>query len=358
MNKNNFDLDEQLLKDTLISISKCHHICNLVIPGQFNEVNNASINKFTIEFASEIKDLLSKIEKINNKIKSNKYSIQHVAQNAFRELNSDIDYFKIQSKAIEDSLIRQKEKILQHEEFNSTSRGFVIFLNDTLFDISVFYQKLCQYQDIDISNIPKMAKRKKNNSREIFLSSLSLLRKETYINDITSVPTCIFLIRQLIELRLFEIFGIEDIEDNNGNSLKITTDKFLDVKGIDDNVILPKNLTKSIIKDIHKWTNYYIHRGYIWDYWLIEFAQYLLYDFICEDLYIYSPYYDVDYIDLLASKLSNKNMKLTENNIKRAKPCMNFIHSRKEFEDVKKEIKKYGYEEFYKKKDKELLSKI
>ena len=37
---------------------------------------------------------------------------------------------------------------------------------------------------------------------------------------------------------------------------------------------------------------------------------------------------------------------------------MNFIHSRKEFEDVKKEIKKYGYEEFYKKKDKELLSKI
>lgn len=345
MDDNKFNLNEQLLKDTLDSISKCHNTCRLVIPDEFIKIDE---QKFKDTFESNINDLLSKIHKINNKIKCEKYNTKHIAGSAFRELDSDKDYFKIQSKAIEDSLIRQKQKIIHNVKCGSINREFVIFLNDTLFDISSFYQKLCMFQNIDISQTPTMLKRQKNHSREIFLSSFSLLRKERYINDMTSVPTCIFLIRQSIELRLFEIFGIEDIVDNNGNSLKITTDRFLDVKGIDDNIILPNNLTKNILKNIHKWTNYYIHRGYIWDYWLIEFAQYLLYDFILQELFICNSYYK-EYPKLLSKKLSNKNNTLTESNIKRTNRNINIciIDNPNEFKEIKKQIRKKGYRKFY-----------
>lgn len=340
MADNKFNLNEQLLKDILISISECHKICNLVIPSAFNNVNDETTQQFKDIFDGKINDLISKIKKINNIIKCDKYTIVHVAQNSFRELDNNKDYFRIQSKSIEYSLIRQKEKIINNLKSQYINRGLIVFLNETFFDISFFYQKLCIFQNIDISRTPKMSKRQKSDSRDIFTSSLHLLRKETYINDITSVPICIFLIRQSIELRLSEIFGIIDIKDNNGNLLKITTDKFLDVKGIDENIILPNNLTKSIINNIHKWTNYYIHKGYIWDYWLIEFAQYLLYDFIFENLYVYKDYYE-NYPKLLSKKLSNKDMKLTELNIERKEHNINIIiiDDLGEFNKFKNEIK-------------------
>ena len=88
-------------------------------------------------------------------------------------------------------------------------------------------------------------------------------------------------------------------------------------------------------------TNYYIHKGYIWDYWLVKFAQYLLDDFMFKNLYIYKSYYK-NYHKLLSEKLSNKHMKLTQSNIKVINHNINIyvIDNLSEFNKLKHKIKK------------------
>lgn len=118
-------------------------------------------------------------------------------------------------------------------------------------------------------------RRRNLKSYEIFDTSKRLLRKEFYLSDIVTMPSSVFFIRQAIEIRLKNAFGIVSIRDKDGKLKKITGESLLTL--IDEtspDIELP--VKKSIIKKIHIWTNFYIHGGVINYAWHIEWAHHML----------------------------------------------------------------------------------
>ncbi|MCK4328593.1 hypothetical protein KAX02_02000 [candidate division WOR-3 bacterium] len=116
-------------------------------------------------------------------------------------------------------------------------------------------------------------------SIEPFSASKMLLRNKIYkdaIGTFVIPPTSIFLIRQAIELRLKNAFGIDMITDNNGKILRIPGNRFIELLKDIPNDVIKFPVKRSLVMKIHKWSNYYIHAGFIPYTWEIEWAHYIL----------------------------------------------------------------------------------
>ncbi len=121
-------------------------------------------------------------------------------------------------------------------------------------------------------------KRNVIHSAEAFSASQMLLRSRIYessMGEFAVRPTSIFLLRQAIEIRLKNIFGIDRITDDRGKIERIPGSVFVElVRGNEDAVDFP--VKASLLMKIYNWTQYYIHGGFIPYIWEIEWAHNVL----------------------------------------------------------------------------------
>ena len=148
--------------------------------------------------------------------------------------------------------------------------------------------------------------------RETFNASKQILRKNTdrrVQGDFVVRPTSIFLIRQAIELWLQSIFGINLVLNEHGKPIPLQPERLfelLDSKGI--KVEIP--VTKAVIQKIHKWTQTYVHAGWLAYTWEIEHAQHILQPiFSPSNVKIERLYYD-SIEDQIKEILRNPTLKL------------------------------------------------
>lgn len=125
---------------------------------------------------------------------------------------------------------------------------------------------------------------------EILHASRQIVSRHLYLNDMSPVPVAIFQLRQAIEIRMFEILGIDSIVEDDGLPKKIPGNVFLDFPDLTNSVIFPVDFSN--IKKIYSWTNIYVHMAICNNYWLLDFAQNYLTSFICERPIIKKYFYD------------------------------------------------------------------
>ena len=185
--------------------------------------------------------------------------------------------------------------------------------------------------------------------QEILGASQQIVSRYIYKDDISIVPVAIFQLRQAIEIRLLEILKIGRIQKEDGTPEKITANSFLELPGIDNNIVFPVEISN--LKKIYTWTNMFVHLGVCGEYWLLEFAQNYLLDFILCNSVILKSYYDA-----LPEKISGFTGFDIDRIILRRRACVDIIEDKKEFERVKEMIKNKGYTE-YKKSEQDKIMK-
>lgn len=184
-------------------------------------------------------------------------------------------------------------------------------LNEISFEAAIFLQtafEIIEKKNVDFGHY----KRRTIHARETYNASVQILRKFTSkrtLGDFVLGPTSIFLIRQSIELWLFDIFNIDILLDQNGKPIKLQPEKLfnlIDNKGL--KVKLP--VSKSAIQKIHTWTQVYVHKGWLTYIWEIEHAQHVLAPiYNISSIDIDSEYYD-SVPNLLRKLLGNETYKI------------------------------------------------
>ena len=123
-------------------------------------------------------------------------------------------------------------------------------------------------------------KRSAANSFELFRASEMFFRNEKIyencIGDFVIRPTSIVLLRQAIEIRLKNAFGINVITYENGTILKIPGNFLLEIIKTAPEGAIKFPIKLCILRKIHEWTQYYIHGGFIPYLWEIEWAFVIL----------------------------------------------------------------------------------
>lgn len=245
--------------------------------------------------------------------------------------------------------------------------GECIYLYEMTFDVSQFFDemycwKMARYEELVRENMieqrqllfscqirQKASKRKALCARDILGASQQIVSRYIYKDDISIVPVAIFQLRQAIEIRLLEILKIGRIQKEDGTPEKITANSFLELPGIDNNIVFPIEISN--LKKIYTWTNMFVHLGVCGEYWLLEFAQNYLLDFILCNSVILKSYYDA-----LPEKISGFTGFDIDRIILRRRACVDIIEDKKEFERVKEMIKNKGYTE-YKKSEQDKIMK-
>lgn len=224
------------------------------------------------EFVDEIKDILNqcfpRIKSIDN------YSDNFIANQIFKiqVMGKDLKaLYKYSMIAILKEMVWLKEELKRFEHVDYCSdyfKGEMIYLWHIVFSIREFIETVQSY--VQKENCRHHYSRRKIDSKEIAYLARRMPRFEYYFDDIAQGPVSIFLIRQQIELRIIEILGIMDITTIKDNSLvKVTPDKLLPILR-KPQFTLP--MEYRVIEKIHNWTNLYIHRAKIYDYWEMEWA--------------------------------------------------------------------------------------
>lgn len=268
---------------------------------------NRNKQQFKTDFDDKLQTILSNLENIEKSLssKNKKYQDDHLAKNVFNnEIKVDSLFFCYNICVIEKcykyylNSVNKKINEISEDQFHHHIRlkGEIDFLHELTLDVSDFLDKLYIFKFNYYTNALKnkcisesellfskkirqhSIKRNISYSSEVYNNAQNTLNRFFYYDSITYVPTAIFQIRQCIELRLWEIFGIESITDNNNKLVKITADSLLDLKGLGSKIDLHLDLAN--LKLIHKWTNIYIHRGISHTYWNIFFAIEYINDFI------------------------------------------------------------------------------
>lgn len=123
-----------------------------------------------------------------------------------------------------------------------------------------------------------MFKRGIVNSKELFDSAFMLFYSDFNLNrfgGFALAPSSVMVLRQAIELRLRNAFGIYFILEQNGSPVKIPQKFFFSfIKVHAASVELPVDL--SIIENIFDWTQTFVHGGIMKQTWEVEWAFYLL----------------------------------------------------------------------------------
>lgn len=276
------------------------YYCDYNIPEaeffyNFDRLYNKSLN--------EIKQ---RIEIIYNNFQP--YKIDHFSNQIFeielkikntdtdKEIKQKLDnYYKIQFSGMlyvfediynEINNYRSKNNFYKYENFHGLLR-------------------YCKYLYINIDMILHDVESKKNiispqqivcdnriKGKDSFENSKRLKMDLASYYELSSFNASVFLIRQSIELKIKNALGIDYILNDQLLMEKIPGDIFIDFIYNNDKIDFP-NIQKSILIKIHKWTNYFIHGGFIVYIWQIHIAHKLLEELFKDDaIRIEKQYYD------------------------------------------------------------------
>ncbi len=158
--------------------------------------------------------------------------------------------------------------------YNAYLRSGLTFLDGLLFDVFIFLSRVEKRFDSQ-KNGYGFGKRNIANSSEVFEASVAHLHHHLKYETFSSFfqqPISVFLIRQAIELRIKNAIGVVYVSDLQGDILKITPDFFIDFV-FDRKEIRFLAVSKSVIKKIHSWSNYFVHAGFFMPVWQVWFAQ-------------------------------------------------------------------------------------
>lgn len=238
------------------------------------------IKEYSSHYALLSKYLKMKYSKWFNLKK--KYSSNTIANNIFVwEIDDSIkkEYLKFQTISLMESLERIHQNI--HNIYSSTVYKKLdcelIKLKDVIID-SLLLINDCEKYFEEKPDIFDLWKRHTLQSTTIYAASEQLFRRFIEHNHIGSFPiqtTSIFLIRQAIEVKLSNCFGISRIINNNGKIIKVQPILFIDLIKIGgDKINFP--IETSLLRKIYDWTNAYIHYGFIPYIWEIEWALHIL----------------------------------------------------------------------------------
>lgn len=166
--------------------------------------------------------------------------------------------------------------------------GTAAFLHYLLFQILEFTEQVASLKEN--KNYNRSHSRKQLTALEVFSLARRLPRYRVYYNDIAQQPESAFLIRQAIEIRTMELLGIYNVFDKKSNSpIKISPDAFINLLA-DKRVVLPGNLTVSLIIKIHSWTNSFVHTGRSYYQWQTEYFWEVISPFIFDEVSIDRKY--------------------------------------------------------------------
>jgi|GEM_PF-5552690 hypothetical protein len=171
------------------------------------------------------------------------------------------------------------DTIVKARKANDTKlfQGELNLLQDMAFEAPILIQsafKIIEGRDVEFGH----TKRPYITAREVYNVSQQILTKFTYpkaLGGFALSPSAIMLLRQSIELWAQEIFGIEAATDEHNVLFKLNPVillELLDNKGV--NVKLP--IPKTVIVKVHKWTQPYVHAGWMKYTWEVEHAQHIL----------------------------------------------------------------------------------
>lgn len=212
--------------------------------------------------------------------------------------------------AIKKELGWLKEELARYKQcpYNSDFfMGEMRYLWNIIFSIQEYVEIVQSYNQKQ--NCRHHVSRRGIGSGEIMYLARRMPRFEYYFDDIAQGPVSIFLIRQGIELRIIEILGIMDINMKEDNSLvKITPDRLLTLLK-KPQIKLP--IAYNIIEKIHSWTNLYVHRARIYDYWEMEWAVKTIQPFIFEKTQMMEAYAPQLQNDVYAALGDEKQEKYT-----------------------------------------------
>ncbi len=111
---------------------------------------------------------------------------------------------------------------------------------------------------------------------------------------------------------------------------------FFDVPNLADSIIFPVDLSN--IKKIYSWTNFYVHIAVCNNYWLLDFAQNYLGNFIYERSIIKKNFYD--HRQATIANYTNTKM---ENVILREHIDVDIIDDENTFQQIKDSIAQKGF---------------
>lgn len=296
-----------------------------------NDPNHIALKKRNLlEFKNDFGEASGKciisLKEISNCLSIKDYSKDHLAAHLFLEELKISDYFiynaRVACCCLENS-VKQSNKLVCTNEYmdNPLLRGKLAFLSELLIDLSTFINQLYSWKrslyesyrtqgKIDANSefgrlfmhvdLPHAIMRKRSSARDILQNVWCSIDRYQFCDNVDAIPVTMFQIRQMIELRLWEIFGIDSIIDDKGDLIKITADKLLSIPGLDQNVDFHAKLSN--IKHIHTWTNIYVHAGVSGFHWQIDFAYNYLMDFVLKPAVV-----DDDYTEMLDEHL-NKDL--------------------------------------------------
>lgn len=211
------------------------------------------------------------------------YSDNHIGEvifEYFHKKNQKDTYIKCAWQCILSSLVDFLEDTKRIYDKGNPDSQFVCshfeYFWDFVFDIILFIDHAERSLDENHRGYG-FGKRQIATSKEIFENSVDHLLHRLHIDTFSSFvrqSTSAFLLRQAIELRVKNALGINIILDKNDLPLKLTGDFFIDFIFNNDKIVLP--IEKSLLVKIHKWTNYYIHAGWIPEVWKLNYAQKIL----------------------------------------------------------------------------------
>jgi hypothetical protein len=223
--------------------------------------------------------LIDEIKKLEEKLEQNinKYKIIHESYDSMEDIEiakiifdkNDKNYTKqMKYLSIERCLKRIRGKIEKTKEYYDTDyyEGIVFLYGNIYFDADTLFNKS--------SRTTQQAA-----NMDIFKLSNDLLYY--YVNRNTAlIPTTIFLIRQAIEVKILETFGIKSYKCINHNDYNpiIPISKLLKFcKKLCNDGIMVFPVDVDLIIAINTWCNYYIHTGnFVAAFWEIEWLHFII----------------------------------------------------------------------------------
>lgn len=280
----------------------CYYIPEAEFFDNFDRLYNKSLN--------EIKQRIGKI--YNN---FQPYDTSHFSNQIFeielkikntdadKEIKQKLDnYYKIQFSGMlyvfediynEISKYKIENNFYKYENFHGFLRYYkylYINIDMILNDIERRNKNIHNQQPTKNDNIIECDNRIKG--KYSFESSKRLKMDLGSYYELYSFNASVFLIRQSIELKIKNALGIDYILNDQLLMEKIPGDIFIEFVYNNDKIDFP-NIQKSILRKIHKWTNYFIHGGFIVYIWQIHIAHKLLEELFKDDaIRIEKRYYD------------------------------------------------------------------
>lgn len=365
-------LDERLIQ-TFYDISDLQTLLDRYIHQNDPRQAYKKIAKQTFfnQFEKNAKALSSDVFEILNSFnKKKQLSDAHIA-GRITDPNAEVDnnFFRLQFFVINDALLHTDSKIIEQKDnkaykTNDILNGYISYLYEMLYDLSSFISEFYNFKRIEYAKyaaigrlkksgdseqkdfpelfksdqtVPKSLKTKRSHALDLLETSAEVMIRTFYMDNVHVIPVVMHLLRQIIEVRMEEIYGILHITDKSGDkNINIGGTRLLSLEGMTGNVILP--LPVDVLKNIYSWACGYVHRGVSSDYWTIYFVRKVLVDFVIGDVFIYKAYQDV-----LKEKIAAAAGTDAAHVTLRRTTIANVISDRAEFDRLKKLFDSKGY---------------